>query len=145
VGNLAYSFGLEFVIQKTTPTPYGPHLPCRIAGLTRVLFSDLLSEYANSPQYFHSPRRVQRGSQRRHGWQKAKKILEKTKPEAVYFTEHKGKRGAIIIAEMSDASKIPALAEPWFLTFNADVEFRVAMTLADLEKAELDKLGKKWA
>ena len=44
-----------------------------------------------------------------------------------------------------DPSKIPALAEPWFLTFNADVELRVAMTPEDLARAGLEALGKKWA
>ena len=50
-----------------------------------------------------------------------------------------------MIVDVPDASKIPALAEPWFLTFNADVQFHAVMTPADLEKAELDKLGRKWA
>ena len=69
----------------------------------------------------------------------------KIKPEAVYFTEQHGQRGAIMIVEMADPSKIPALAEPWFLTFNASVEFRVVMTPDDLQKANLDEVGKKWA
>ena len=72
-------------------------------------------------------------------------ILDVLKPEAAYFSEHDGKRGAVVIVEMADASKIPALAEPWFLTFNADVKFRVAMTPDDLKKGGLDALGKKWA
>ena len=38
----------------------------------------------------------------------------------------------------------PALAEPWFLTFGAEVEFRVVMLPDDLKKAGLDELGKKW-
>jgi hypothetical protein len=76
---------------------------------------------------------------------KLKRILDEIKPEAVYFTEQDGCRGAVIVVEMADASKIPALAEPWFLTFNADVEFRVAMTPADLEKAGLDQIGKRWS
>jgi len=76
---------------------------------------------------------------------KLKRILEEIKPEAVYFTEQNGGRGAVIVVDLADASKIPALAEPWFLTFNADVEFRIAMTPADLEKAGLDQLGKRWA
>jgi hypothetical protein len=77
--------------------------------------------------------------------QKLSRILDETKPEAVYFTEQQGKRGAILIVEMSDPSKVPALAEPWFLTFNASVEFRVVMTPDDLQKASLDEVGKKWA
>ncbi len=40
---------------------------------------------------------------------------------------------------------IPALTEPWFLTFNADVELRVVMSPEDLKQAGLDKLGQKWA
>ena len=71
-------------------------------------------------------------------------LSTKIKPEAVYFTEQHGQRGAVMIVEMSDASKIPALAEPWFLTFNANVEFRVVMTPDDLQKAGLDGIGKKW-
>jgi hypothetical protein len=76
---------------------------------------------------------------------KLNRILDTIKPEAVYFTEHEGQRGAVIVVEMADASKIPFLAEPWFLSFKADVQFRIAMTPADLKKAGLDALGKKWA
>ena len=42
-------------------------------------------------------------------------------------------------------AEIPVLAEPWFLTFNANVEFRVAMTPDDLSRSNLEALGKKWA
>ena len=76
---------------------------------------------------------------------KLEEILAALKPEAIYFSEHDGKRGAIAVVDMADPSKIPALAEPWFLTFNADVRFRVAMTPADLKKAGLEAVAKKWA
>jgi hypothetical protein len=76
---------------------------------------------------------------------KLKAILDAIKPEAVYFTEHQGGRGALLVVEMADASHIPMLAEPWFLTFNASVEFRVAMTPEDLAKSGIDSIGKKWA
>ena len=76
---------------------------------------------------------------------KLNRILEAIKPEAAYFTEHGGQRGAVLVVNMADASNIPALAEPWFLTFEADVEFRIAMTPADLKKAGLKALGKKWS
>lgn len=76
---------------------------------------------------------------------KLNQILEAIKPEAVYFTEQDGHRGAVIIVNMKDASMIPALAEPWFVIFQADVEFRIAMTPADLKKAGLAKLGKQWS
>ena len=76
--------------------------------------------------------------------EKLDRILKETKPEAVYFTERDGHRGAILIFDLADPSKIPAIAEPWFLVFNADVEFRVAMTPEDLKKAGLGDVGKKW-
>lgn len=75
---------------------------------------------------------------------KLDRILEAIQPESAYFTEHNGLRGAVLIVDLADASMIPALAEPWFLTFEADVEFRVAMTPEELGKAGLDELGKKW-
>jgi hypothetical protein len=46
---------------------------------------------------------------------------------------------------MADSSKIPSIAEPWFLLFNAKCEFRPVMTPEDLGKAGLEAIGKKWA
>ena len=76
---------------------------------------------------------------------KLKKILDAIKPEAVYFTALDGVRTAVIIVDMPEASKMPALAEPWFLTFSGDVEFHPVMTAADLAKGGLDALGRQWA
>jgi hypothetical protein len=72
------------------------------------------------------------------------KILEETKPEAAYFTEIEGQRSALLIVDLADASKIPSLVEPWFLTFNATCELRVAMTPEDLGKSGIDTIGKRW-
>ncbi len=77
--------------------------------------------------------------------EKLKRILDDAQTESVYFTEQHGLRSVVMVAELADPSKIPALAEPWFLTFNANVEIKVVMTPADLAKAGLDSLGKKWA
>jgi|SRR6516162_5887096 hypothetical protein len=76
---------------------------------------------------------------------KLKRILDELKPEAVYFTEQEGHRGATLVINLEDPSKIPAFAEPWFLLFDADCEFRVAMTPEDLGKAGLDAIGRKWS
>jgi hypothetical protein len=76
---------------------------------------------------------------------KLNRILEETKPQAVYFTEFNGQRTALMIVDLDDPSKVPALAEPWFLTFSADVEFHVVMTRDDLRQAGLDALGKNWS
>lgn len=72
------------------------------------------------------------------------RILDEAKPEAAYFTEQSGERGAILVIDLDDPSKIPAFAEPWFLKFNADCEFRVVMAPEDLQKAGLEALGSKW-
>jgi hypothetical protein len=77
--------------------------------------------------------------------QKMQRILAAIKPEAVYFTEQNGRRGGTLVVDVKDPSDVPRLAEPWFLTFNAQVEFRVAMTPEDLVRANLEALGKQWA
>ena len=76
---------------------------------------------------------------------KMKQILEQTKPEAVYFTEYDGRRGAIMIINIDDPSEVPKFSEPWFLSFNADVQFHIVMTQEELGRAGLEKLGKKWS
>jgi len=77
--------------------------------------------------------------------QKIQRILEAIKPEAAYFCEQNGHRGGTLVVNVKDPSDVPVLAEPWFLTFNAEVEFRVAMTPEDLSRSNLEALGKKWA
>src|SRR6185369_14065250 len=62
-------------------------------------------------------------------------ILADLNPEAVYFTDDKGQRTAFLFLEMQDASQIPAIAEPWFLAFNAHIEFHPVMVPDDLAKA----------
>jgi hypothetical protein len=46
---------------------------------------------------------------------------------------------------MDGPSKISSFAEPRFLAFNADEEFRVVVTPQDLERAGLEGLGEKWS
>jgi hypothetical protein len=62
-------------------------------------------------------------------------ILNDLKPEAAYFAEEQGLRTGFIVCNVQKESEIPAIAEPWFLAFNAHVEFHPAMTLADLKNA----------
>jgi hypothetical protein len=76
--------------------------------------------------------------------QKMARILEETKPEAAYFCAKDGKRGGFLVVNMNSTSEIPRFAEPWFLNFDASVEFLPTMTPEDLQKAGLDDLGKKW-
>ena len=76
---------------------------------------------------------------------KIKAILDDLKPEAVYFTERDGCRGAVMVVNVDAPSQVPKFAEPWLLQFDAEVNFRIAMTPEDLGMAGLEALGKKWA
>ena len=74
-------------------------------------------------------------------------ILAELKPEAAYFTDRDGQRAGYIILDLPDASHIPAVAEPFFLAFNAKVELHPVMVPADLEKASgvIDQAAKNTA
>ncbi len=72
------------------------------------------------------------------------RVIDDIKPESIYFTEQEGHRGAVMVVEVPDASAIPSIAEPWFLNFEANCEFRIAMTPEDLMNANLKALGEKW-
>jgi hypothetical protein len=62
-------------------------------------------------------------------------ILEQQKPEAAYFIADGGRRTAILILDLKDASEIPGIAEPWFLALNASIEATPAMVPEDFKKA----------
>ena len=77
--------------------------------------------------------------------EKINQILQATKPESVYFTEVNGCGGAVMIIQLDNPSKVPSFAEPWFLIFNADVQFQIVMKPEELAGAGLDAIGKKWS
>jgi hypothetical protein len=72
------------------------------------------------------------------------KILEDLKPEAVYFTEEDGMRSVLLVVDLTSASDVPKVAEPFFLNFDAECRLRIVMSPTDLKNAGLDALGKKW-
>jgi hypothetical protein len=74
-------------------------------------------------------------------------ILADLKPEAAYFTDDNGQRAGFIFLDMQDVSQIPAIAEPWFLAFNASIEIHPVMLPEDLARAggAIDKAVKKYA
>jgi hypothetical protein len=74
-------------------------------------------------------------------------ILADLKPEAAYFfADDNGNRSGSIVFDMKDTSQIPAIAEPWFLAFNAKVSFRPVMNAQDLAKAgpSIGKAAKRY-
>jgi hypothetical protein len=77
---------------------------------------------------------------------KMKEALTEVKAEAAYFATICGCRGAYIVVNIDDASQLPALAEPFFLWLQADVDFTPVMTPEDLGKAgaSIDAAVKKW-
>ena len=75
------------------------------------------------------------------------RILADLKPEAAYFfADDSGNRSASIVFDLKDESQIPAVAEPWFVSFNAQVSFRPVMNPQDLAAAgpAIDKAVKQY-
>ena len=74
-------------------------------------------------------------------------ILADLKPEATYFyADDDGCRAGGIVFDLKDPSQIPAVAEPWFLAFNATVSIRPVMNPQDLAKAgpAIEKAAKRY-
>ena len=75
------------------------------------------------------------------------RILADLKPEAAYFyADDSGQRSGSIVFDLKDTSEIPAVAEPWFLAFNAKLSFRPIMNPQDLAKAgpSISKAAKQY-
>lgn len=76
--------------------------------------------------------------------QKLAAIVEATKPESIYFTGSQSGRGAVAVYDFADGSQVPGVAEPWFLTFDAQIEYSVAISGQEMAKGNLDEIVKQW-
>ena len=72
--------------------------------------------------------------------------LTDLEPEAAYFVDVDGARGAHIVVEMEEASQIPPLVEPLMLALGAEIEVHSVMVLEDLGKAsaEFERVAQKY-
>ena len=73
-------------------------------------------------------------------------IMEDLEPEVAYFVADEGQRTAVFVVDIEDASQIPAIAEPWFLAFDAEFDAVPAMVAEDLATAgpAIDAASKKY-
>lgn len=77
---------------------------------------------------------------------KMQEVLKEVKAEATYFTTINGNRGCYAVVNMTDASQMPAIAEPFFVWLQAEIDFLPVMTIEDLGKAApaIESAFKKW-
>jgi hypothetical protein len=73
------------------------------------------------------------------------KIMDDIKPEAAYFSLEGGKRSALIVVNVNKPGDYVKYAEPFFLQFNADIKYEIAMTPDELRASGLEEIGKKFA
>lgn len=59
--------------------------------------------------------------------------MARMKPEAAYFTADGGARTAYFFVDLKDQSQMPAFAEPFFMEFDANVDFQPVMNADDLK------------
>ena len=77
--------------------------------------------------------------------EKVARVMEAIRPEAAYWTTTaEGARGGYLVVNVDDASQIPAILEPLYLTFDCDLKMTPVMTPEDLANAGLDALGQEW-
>ncbi len=60
-------------------------------------------------------------------------ILGDIKPEAAYFLSEKGMRTGYLIVNLNEANEIIKYAEPFFLAFEAEIEYIPVMTPKEIE------------
>ncbi len=62
-------------------------------------------------------------------------LMKRVQPEAAYFHEQNGMRGASIIFDLDSPALMPAIAEPLYQELSATVEFLPVMDMEDMQRA----------
>ena len=62
-------------------------------------------------------------------------LMHQLEPESAYFFAQDGERAGMMIFDLSDSVRIPAIAEQLFLNLDAAVELVPVMNADDLRKA----------
>ncbi|WP_392964773.1 hypothetical protein [Streptomyces sp. LN245] len=69
-----------------------------------------------------------------------RETMERLQPEATYFTTHEGSRACYMVFDLQDSSRIPVIAEPFFMELGARIDLSPVMNAEDLHKG-LSQLG----
>lgn len=59
-------------------------------------------------------------------------FMAENKPEAAYFGTNDGLRTAYFVVDVADSSRIPVLAEPFFMGMQAHIDLQPVMNAEDL-------------
>lgn len=73
------------------------------------------------------------------------KTMENLKPEAAYFSLDKGHRSALMVININDPKDYVKYAEPFFLQFNAEINYEILMSPEEIRSAGLEEIGKKYS
>ncbi|WP_254920804.1 hypothetical protein [Blastococcus mobilis] len=65
-------------------------------------------------------------------------LMDRLQPEAAYFHEQNGMRGASIVFDLESPALMPAIAEPLYQELGATVEFLPVMNMEDMQRALAD-------
>ncbi len=70
--------------------------------------------------------------------ERMQEILTSQKAENPHFGALDGQRGCVYFVDISDASKLPSIAEPWWLLTQANVTVTPMMNAQEFAKAGAD-------
>ena len=73
------------------------------------------------------------------------KIMAEIKPEAAYFSLEDGYRSALLVININKPGDYIKYAEPFFLQFNAKIDYKIVISPEEMRASGLEEIGKKYA